>query len=69
MIKIHEFLKEGNYKTKMLLQVHDELVFDLHKDETEALQPRLKSFMEEAFKLPIPLAVDLDRGENWLDAH
>jgi DNA polymerase-1 len=69
MIKIHEFLKEGNYKTKMLLQVHDELVFDLHKDEAEALQPRLKSFMEEAFKLPIPLAVDLDRGENWLDAH
>ena len=69
MIKIHDFLKEGNYKTKMLLQVHDELVFDLYKEEANLLEPKLKSFMEEAFKLSIPLAVDMDKGRNWLDAH
>ncbi len=69
MIKIHQFLKEGNYKTKMLLQVHDELVFDLHKEEANLLEPQLKSFMENAFKLSVPLAVDMDKGQNWLDAH
>jgi DNA polymerase-1 len=53
----------------MLLQVHDELVFDLYKEEANLLEPKLKSFMEEAFKLSIPLAVDMDKGRNWLDAH
>ncbi len=69
MINIQQLLEKGNYKTKMLLQVHDELVFDMHKDEKEALKPIIKTAMEEAFTLSIPLDVELDEGDNWLDAH
>jgi len=69
MIRIHQKLKEGNYKTKMLLQVHDELVFDVHKPELEIIKPLIKSEMESAFKLSVPLDVDLDIGDNWLEAH
>ena len=54
---------------KMLLQVHDELVFDVHNDELEMLKPVIKSAMENAFKLSIPLTVDLGEGDNWLEAH
>ncbi|UMB60028.1 DNA polymerase I [Lutibacter sp. A80] len=69
MIHIHEFLTEGNYKTKMLLQVHDELVFDMHNEELEHLKPIIKEKMENAFKLDVPLTVDLGEGQNWLEAH
>jgi DNA polymerase-1 len=69
MIKIQEILKSDHYKSKMLLQVHDELVFDLHKDEIDVLQPIIKSEMENAYKLSIPLIVDVGIGENWLEAH
>ena len=69
MINIHKKLKEENYKTKMLLQVHDELVFDAHKDELEKVQKMIKSEMENAYKLEVPLDVDLGIGENWLEAH
>ncbi|MGA8853905.1 MAG: DNA polymerase, partial [Christiangramia sp.] len=69
MINIHRKLKEENYKTKMLLQVHDELVFDVHKDELEKVQKMIKSEMENAYKLEVPLDVDLGIGENWLEAH
>ena len=69
MINIHRKLKEENYKTKMLLQVHDELVFDAHKDELEKVQKMIKSEMENAYKLEVPLDVDLGIGENWLEAH
>ncbi len=69
MIQIHTFLTEGNYKTKMLLQVHDELVFDMHNDEAELLKPIIKQKMESAFKLSVPLTVDLGEGQNWLEAH
>ncbi len=69
MIHIHKFLLEGNYKTKMLLQVHDELVFDMHNDEAEILKPIIKQKMESAFKLSVPLTVDLGEGQNWLEAH
>ena len=69
MINIQEFLNEGNYKTKMLLQVHDELVFDMHNDELESLKPIIKQKMESAFKLSVPLTVDLGKGQNWLEAH
>jgi DNA polymerase-1 len=69
MIHIQNLLQKGNYKSKMLLQVHDELVFDIHKDELEVLKPIIKYEMENAYKLSIPLDVDLDIGENWLDAH
>ncbi|MDX1829448.1 MAG: DNA polymerase I [Lutibacter sp.] len=69
MIKIDELLKEGNYKTKMLLQVHDELVFDMHITEKDTLKPLLKKTMESAFKLSVPLIVDIGEGNNWLEAH
>ncbi len=69
MIHIHDKLKQGNYKTKMLLQVHDELVFDVFKSELETVKPIIQTEMENAYKLKVPLIVDLDVGENWLEAH
>ncbi len=69
MINIHKKLSEGNYKSKMLLQVHDELVFDIHKSELEELKPIIKSEMENAYKLSVPLDVELGIGDNWLEAH
>lgn len=69
MINIHKKLKEGQYKTKMLLQVHDELVFDVYKPEVEAIKPLIKSEMEEAYTLTVPLKVDIGTGNNWLEAH
>ncbi|QSS97851.1 DNA polymerase I [Psychroflexus sp. ALD_RP9] len=69
MINIHKALTEGNYKSKMLLQVHDELVFDAHKDELEKLKPLIKNHMENAFKLDVPLDVEIGIGQNWLEAH
>ena len=69
MIKIDALLNEGNYKTKMLLQVHDELVFDMHKDELGILKPLIIQEMENAFEFSVPLIVDLGEGQNWLEAH
>jgi DNA polymerase-1 len=69
MINIHRKLKEGDFKTKMLLQVHDELVFDVFKPELEDLQVMIKTEMENAYELLVPLDVELGIGENWLEAH
>lgn len=69
MINIHKKLEEENYKSKMLLQVHDELVFDAHKSELEKLKTMVKHEMENAYKLTVPLDVDLGVGDNWLEAH
>lgn len=69
MIKIHQKLKGKGLKTKMLLQVHDELVFDVYKSELEEVQELIKSEMENAFKLDVPLDVEVGLGDNWLDAH
>ena len=69
MINIHKKLREGNYKTRMLLQVHDELVFDAYKAELEEVQVMIKTEMENAFKLEVPLEVDLGIGNDWLEAH
>ena len=69
MINIHKKLQEGNYRTKMLLQVHDELVFDVYRPELEKVQNMVKHEMENAFKLDVPLEVELGVGENWLEAH
>jgi DNA polymerase-1 len=69
MINIHEKLVSGNWKSKMLLQVHDELVFDVHNSELEKIQPMIKHEMENAFKLDVPLDVDLGAGKDWLEAH
>ncbi|MCM4155382.1 DNA polymerase I [Gramella sp. AN32] len=69
MINIHKKLESDNYKTKMLLQVHDELVFDAHKDELEKVQQMIKHEMENAYTLSVPLDVEIGIGENWLEAH
>ncbi|MEY8868596.1 DNA polymerase I [Meridianimaribacter flavus] len=69
MIAIYKKLEAGNYKTKMLLQVHDELVFDVYKPELETISTLIKTEMENAYKLAVPLDVELDTGDNWLEAH
>ncbi|MDR7210579.1 DNA polymerase I [Flavobacterium piscis] len=69
MINIHRKLKNENWKSKMLLQVHDELVFDVHNDELEKIQPMIKYEMENAFIMTVPLDVEIGLGENWLEAH
>ncbi|MDC6350198.1 DNA polymerase I [Zeaxanthinibacter sp. PT1] len=69
MINIHKKLETGDYKTKMLLQVHDELVFDVYKPELERVSEMIRSEMESAFSLDVPLVVDIGTGENWLEAH
>ena len=69
MISIYNRLNEEKWKSKMLLQVHDELVFDVPKDEIESLKIMVKNEMENAFKLDVPLLVDIGIGNNWLEAH
>ncbi|OSY88762.1 DNA polymerase I [Tenacibaculum holothuriorum] len=69
MINIHKRFEEENFKSKMLLQVHDELVFDAHKDELETIKPIIKQEMENAYKMSVPLDVEVGLGENWLEAH
>ncbi len=69
MINIHKKLTSENWKSKMLLQVHDELVFDVHNSELEKIQPMIKHEMENAFKLEVPLEVEIGMGRNWLEAH
>ncbi|SDR66119.1 DNA polymerase I [Polaribacter sp. KT25b] len=69
MINIYKRFEKENFKSKMLLQVHDELVFDAHKDELEIIKPIIKFEMENAFKMSVPLDVEIGIGENWLEAH
>ena len=69
MINIHNRLSKENLSSKMLLQVHDELVFDVYKPEISETILVIKEEMENAFKLNIPLTVDIDYGLNWLEAH
>ena len=69
MINIHRRLTSENWKSKMLLQVHDELVFDVHRSELEAIRPMIRHEMENAYKMDVPLEVDMGEGENWLAAH
>jgi len=69
MINIHNRLQKEQLQTKMLLQVHDELVFDVPKTEIDIVKPIIKQEMEQAFKLVVPLEVEVGQGENWLDAH
>ncbi len=70
MIKVQKALKEGNFKTKMVLQVHDELVFDMHKSEVETVMPIIEKNMKEAMPgLKVPILVGMDTGANWLEAH
>jgi DNA polymerase-1 len=71
MIKIHHEFKQQKFKSKMLLQVHDELVFDAHKDEVEIIKPVILHCMQTALALPnsVPTDAEVGVGENWLAAH
>jgi DNA polymerase-1 len=74
MINIYKKLNEKNpdgsgWKSKMLLQVHDELVFDVHNSELEKIKPMIKHEMENAFTMDVPLEVEMGIGKNWLEAH
>jgi DNA polymerase-1 len=65
MVQLHEILK--NYQARLLLQVHDELVFEVPPQEWEELQPQIKSVMENAVSLSVPLVVDVRAGDNWME--
>ena len=69
MIKIHRKINEENWQSKMLLQVHDELVFDVLKSEKNDFEKMVKNNMECAFDIGLPLVVDIGFGKNWLEAH
>ena len=69
MIKIQEVLEQEHLKTKMLLQVHDELVFEAPENEVETAKKLIKENMENAYKTEVPLLVEVGVGENWLEAH
>ena len=69
MISIHEKLQSGHYDTKMIMQVHDELVLDVVKPELDDVIALVKDCMESAYKLSVPLVVDYGTGTNWLEAH
>jgi DNA polymerase-1 len=69
MIHIHEWMKREKFKSKMILQVHDELVFDVHKSEKDIMQKKIPEFMKTAIKLEVPMEIGLGFGENWLEAH
>ena len=69
MIRVHAALQQGEFKTKMLLTVHDELVFDMHKSETETVIPVIVEAMKTALPMNVPIVVETGYGENWLEAH
>ncbi len=69
MINIYKELTKRKTKTKMVLQVHDELLFDVHKDEVDELKPVIKKLMENTIPMNVPILVEIGSGDNWLDAH
>ncbi|NET54666.1 MAG: DNA polymerase I [Symploca sp. SIO2E6] len=66
MVKLHQILR--NYQARLLLQVHDELVFEVPPEEWEELQPQIREAMESAVELTVPLVVDVHAGLNWMEA-
>lgn len=69
MHQVQDLLESEGAKTRMLLQIHDELVFDLHRDEKDSLPPKIADRMQNALPLDVPIVVDLGTGANWLEAH
>ena len=69
MIKIFERLKEKKLKSKMIMQVHDELVFEVPESEIELMKELVRKEMEQAIELSVPIKVDIGVGKNWLEAH
>lgn len=69
MNRIHTEFAKHNFKSRMTLQVHDELVFDAHKDEVETIKPIIEHCMKTALELPVPIKVEMGVGSDWLEAH
>ncbi|MFW6103532.1 MAG: DNA polymerase, partial [Bacteroidota bacterium] len=69
MLNIYDTLMENHYRSKLILQVHDELIFDAWKPEVEQLREMVKDKMENACKLNVPLTVETGTGNNWVEAH
>lgn len=69
MINIHDWMRKENLKSKMIMQVHDELVFDVHKSELELMKTKIPELMMGAMELDVPMDVEVGVGENWLQAH
>lgn len=69
MVAVHNEMKKKSLKSKMILQVHDELVFDVHRSEIDEMKKLVDKAMESAVKLVVPMEVQVEVGENWLDAH
>ena len=69
MVKIGKALKEQNFQSKMILQVHDELIFDVPKQEVTTLKPLINDLMSGAMELSVPLSVEIDEGKSWFEAH
>ncbi|REL37655.1 DNA polymerase I [Rhodohalobacter sp. SW132] len=69
MIKIQDYLQENAFTSKMLLQVHDELIFEIAHDEQDTLPEKLQGLMQNAYTLDVPLVVEMGLADNWLDAH
>jgi DNA polymerase-1 len=69
MIQIHRALKQQGLSARMLMQVHDELVFELPEQELSLLEPLVRTMMEGAADLAVPLTVDISSGRSWAEAH
>ena len=69
MANVRNVLKEGGFRARMILQVHDELVLEVPQDEVEAVSALVKEKMEAAASLSVPLTVEVGVGDNWLQAH
>ena len=69
MINIFDEFNKRELKSKMILQVHDELVFDVHLDELETVKEIVQDKMPNAIKLDVPVVIDMNTGSNWLEAH
>lgn len=69
MVNIHEWLSKNKMRTKMIMQVHDELVFDVHRDEVEAVREKVSFLMKHAVHIEVPMEVEVGVAGNWLDAH
>ena len=69
MVNIHEVLNKEKMNSKMILQVHDELVFDAYKEEVDFLKEIVREKMKSAIPMTVPVVVDMNTGNNWLEAH
>ena len=69
MIKIYNEFKSQSIKSKLILQVHDELIFDCLEDELNVVKKIISTKMQTAYNLKVPLKIDIGQGNNWLEAH